>query len=168
MQEKDLEERVEDTPSNLKIYAVDTASNVTFSLAVGTLMDCLAGLTFTQVIASRSMMTGLNLGIGGPYGWYREKVFDLTRTKEDSSKFRKYISDLIAGETFMIPLYTSVIALATYVSEGEVNMEKVEAGARNIMIGLPFISPAFNYYIDRFRRWFGIKPGVERAYKKDI
>ena len=176
MNEKDkpLETTVEESysgskeqgPSARKIAIVDTAGNITYSLLVGIPLDCSAGLNCTGVAASRATATAINSVTGGPYGWWREKTYQVTRTTEESGKARKTLVDLLAFNTFQVPIYATALAIGSLVSEGTIDTEKVMDGARNLAIISPLVGPTMGWYMDWFRGLFGVKSAAEGAYKK--
>ena len=152
-------------PSKKKIRAVDTLGNITYSLIVGSALDYATGLNLKGILASRAYATGVNSVTGGPYGWWREKIYRITRTKETSSKFKKGLSNLLAFNTFQVPIYGSAVAIASFFSEGEIDFEKVENGMINLAIVSPLIGPTMNWTMDKFRKLFGIRTAIKGAYK---
>lgn len=154
-------------PSTTKIASVDVAGNVCYSLIVGGALDYSAGLNLLGIIVSRISGTVTNAITGGPYGWWREKSFEITGTEEESSRARKTLADLLAFNTFQVPLYADMVAIGSYVSEGRVDMEKVENGAKYLATISPFIGPTMGYFIDAFRRVFGVKTAAQGAYRKE-
>lgn len=152
-------------PSKRKIGIVDTAGNVTYSLLAGSILDYLSGLNFAGILTSRSTATGVNAITGGLYGYWREKIFEFTRTNEDSSKKRKTLSDLLAFNTFQVPIYATAVAAGSLVSEGKVDWNKVARGSAYLAAISPFIGPTLGIYTDWFRKRFGIKSAAEGAYK---
>ena len=99
---------------------VDTLGNVSYSLAVGSALDYAAGLNGLGILASRAYATGMNLPTAAPYGKWRNFVFEKTRTTDDSSKLRKGLTDLLAFNTFQVPVYASAIAVGSLISEGKI------------------------------------------------
>ena len=97
------ESRKTEQSSPRKIALVDTGGNVSYSLLVGSVLDYCAGLNCTGIIASRASATAMNSVTGGPYGWWREQAFRLTKTTEESRRWRKTIVDLLAFNTFQVP-----------------------------------------------------------------
>lgn len=149
-----------------KTALVDIGGNVTYSLIVGSVIDYFAGLNLTGIIASRTSATGINLVTGGPYGWWREKAYQATKTNEESGKVRKTLVDLLAFNTFQVPIYASVVAIGSLISEGKVDWEKVKDGSTYFMMISPLIGPTMGLYMDGFRKLFGVKSAAEGAYSK--
>jgi len=196
-----LESIVEDSEiSKKKIVLVDTGGNITYSLVVGSFLDYYTGLhTLAGIAASRLSATGMNIATGSPYGLWREKCFDWTKTEEEERsvfkelkesyinirynegdcrelkkplkilirKARKTTIDLTAFNTFQIPIYAIAVAIGSFVSEGEINLEKIENGARNLAVFSPLVGPTLGWYMDWCRKLFGIKSAVEGAYENN-
>jgi len=124
-----------------------------------------AGLNLAGVVASRTYATAMNSIVGGPYGWWREKTFQITNTNEKSGNVRKTLVDLLAFNTFQVPSYSTAIEVGSLISEGTVDWDKVRDGATNLAFISPLIGPTMGWYLDGFRRIFGIKSATEGAYK---
>lgn len=161
-----LEEIVTDnTKSSRKAAAVDIFSNITYTTVVGAFLDVLSGLSVSGIVAARVASCGTNAVTSAPYGWWTEKVYQYTKTNEGASFFRKRAVDLLAFNTFQIPVYATVLAVGTLVSEGEINIEKVKNGAENLFYASPFIGPTLGWYMTLCRRVFGLRTTAEGAYK---
>jgi hypothetical protein len=159
-----LEEVVKN--SSKKTVLVDTAGNITYSLITGTLLDLSAGLDFYGIITSRATGTAINSVTGGAYGWWREQAYRITNTNNANGKIRKTIVDLLAFNTFQVPVYATSVAIGSLVSEGKVDWEKVKDGTAYLVTISPFIAPTMGWYMDWFRKLFGVKSAAETAYKK--
>ncbi len=142
---------------------IDTVGNVTYPLIVGTLLDYASGLRGLGIVASRTYATGINIPTGAPYGKWRNVMFKLTRTNKESSKIRKSFVDLVAFNTFQVPLYSSVIAVGSLVSEGKIDWDKVKNGAEYLAMISPFIGPTMGWYMDGLRKVFKLKSAPEKA-----
>ncbi len=166
--EKKLEEIADSpVPSTGKIATIDTAANITYSLVVGSFLDYWSGLNLAGIATSRASATATNTVTGGPYGWLREKLFRITKTTENSSKIRQTLVDLIAFNSFHTPMYAVMVAIGSLVSEGHVNWKKVQDGAEHLAIISPVIGPTMGWYIDGFRRVFGVRTAVQGAYTRN-
>ncbi|MDD5253985.1 MAG: L-alanine exporter AlaE [Candidatus Nanoarchaeia archaeon] len=167
-QKEDLELKLKNSSatSTRKIAAVDTAGNITYSLVVGSVLDYWTGLNLAGIIASRASATAMNSVTGGPYGWWREKAFKIAKTSEESGRLRKTLVDLLAFNTFQVPIYAAAITIGSLFSEGKVDMEKVQNGATYLATISPFIGPTLGWYMDGCRKLFGVKSAAEGAYKK--
>lgn len=162
-----LEERVSEDkqPSIGKVAVVDTAGAITYSIIIGSLLDYSAGLNLMGIITSRSFATAVNSVTGGPYGWWREQAFRFTKTTEKSGQLRRTLVDLLAFNTFQVPIYATSVAVASLVSEGKVDMEKVQSGATYLAAISPLIGPTMGWYMDGLRKLFKVKPAAEGAYR---
>lgn len=164
--ESEIESKLREDVSARKVAVVDTAGNITYSLIAGSILDYCAGLNLSGIVASRASATAINSVTGGPYGYWREKVFKTTRTNEKSGKIRKTLVDLLAFNTFQVPIYATAVAIGSLVSEGKIDMEKVQNGALYLATISPFIGPTLGWYMDGCRKIFGVKSAAEGAYKK--
>ena len=148
-----------------KITLVDTIGNISYPLITGSILDYYVGLNFIGIVASRASATVMNSITGGPYGLWREKTFKLTKTNKKSRKIRKMLVDILAFNTFQTPIYAVSVAIGSLVSEGNLDMEKVQDGMTYIIKISPFIGPTLGWYMDFCRKLFGLKCASEGAYK---
>lgn len=149
-----------------KVGLVDTFGNVTYSIMTGTILDYSAGLNFSGIMVSRISATGINALTGGLYGWWREKLFQKTKINETSGRIKRGLIDLLAFNTFQVPIYATAVALGSLASEGKIDLEKVKDGAENLALISPLIGPTMGIYMDGFRKIFGIEPAAKGAYRK--
>ena len=152
-----------------KTAVVDTFGSITYSILTGVPLDCSAGLSAYGVIVSRTSATGINAVTGGAYGWWREAIFNVTKTNKESRRVRKTAADLFAFNTFQVPIYATGIAIGSFVSEGTVDWDKVIDGVTYLATISPVIGPTMGWYMNWFRGLFGIKKAEEGTYgKKDL
>ena len=59
----------------------------------------------------------------------------------------------------------AAVDIGSLVSEGEVNIEKVQNGVEYLAMASPFIGPTLGGYMNVCRRLFGVKTTAEGAYK---
>jgi len=142
---------------------VDTLGNVSYSLIAGGILDYASGLRGWGIIASRLSATAINLPTGAPYGKWRNLTFKLTKTTNESSKIRKSLADLLAFNTFQVPIYSSAVAIGSLISEGKIDWQKVEKGAAYIALISPLIAPTLGYYMDGLRKVFRLKSAPEKV-----
>ena len=154
--------------STKKTILVDTIGNISYSLTVGILLDYCIGLNLAGIIASRASATAMNSVTGGPYGWWREKAFEITQTNEKSGGLKKGFVDLLAFNTFQVPIYAVALIMGSLVSEGEIDTEKVQNGTMYLASISVFIAPTLGWYMDGCRKLFNVKPATEGAYKKKL
>lgn len=141
----------------------DGSSGLTYSFIVGGMLDFLAGLRFPGIMYSRlsSVVTDSLTSI--PYGMWRDKVFKTAKTTEKSGKIKKYITDLVAFNTFQIPVYAAIVSFASYLSDGYIDGEKVRHGVTYLAAISPLIAPTRGLYMDGVRKLFGAKSSLEKA-----
>ncbi len=151
---------------NKKQAVVDTASGITYSWIVGSVLDYYAGLNFSGIVVSRTSATALNFLASAPYGWWKDQIYKWTKTNKESSRFRKYFTDLLAFNTGQTLLYATSLAIGGLVSEGKLNWEKVKNGVEYVAIVSPLIGPLMNIYMDYARRLFKLKTSAEKSINR--
>ncbi|MBN2567351.1 L-alanine exporter AlaE [Candidatus Woesearchaeota archaeon] len=142
---------------------IDTLGNVTFSLAVGSLLDYSSGLDWRGIVGSRASASALNTTTGGLYGGWRDYIFRITRTTEKSHWLRNRGADLLAFNTFQVPVYAVALSVGSLVQEGEFDYYKVLEGCKNLAVISPLIAPTMGMYMNRVRKWFGVSTPEQRA-----
>jgi hypothetical protein len=152
--------------SGKRVALVDTLGNVSYSLLTGALLDYNAGLDLAGIAASRASGTAINSVTGAPYGWWREKVFKTTKTNEESGRVRRTLTDLLAFNTFQMPIYATAVAIGSLVSDGDINWEKVMHGAEYLTIASPLVGPTMGLWMDGCRRLFRVKSAAKGAYER--
>ena len=105
---------------NRRTAIADVVGNNLYGLIVGGTLDYFAGLDAEGIAVSRLSGAIVNTVTGAPYGWWREKVCQITGTNKSSGKLRKGLADLLAFNTFQTPLYSLLVGIGSKVSEGEV------------------------------------------------
>ena len=151
---------------SVKEKAADTFGGVSYSLVTGAMLDYAVGLNLTGIIASRTSATTMNLFTSAPYGMWRNFIFRTAKTTESSRNTRKMLTDLLAFNTFQVPIYATGIAIGSFASEGRIDWEKVAKGAIFLASLSPLIGPAFGWYMDRIRKAFGAKSAAEQVGSK--
>ena len=165
--EQDLEKIIENTEptDSIKEKVVDTVGNITYSLMVGSALDYCSGLNCSGIITSRASATAMNAATGAPYGMWRNLLYRVTKTDEKSGAVRKFILDLVAFNSFQLPIYAIAIGAGSRFSEGEVNWEKVRAGAEYLAMISPIIGPTLGWYMDGIRKLFGMRSASQKVNK---
>jgi len=161
-----IDELVQVKTNTVRERMVDTAGSVTYSLMVGSGLDYVAGLSLSGIIASRVSATVANVVTGAPYGMWRDYVFEKTNTRSECGTVRKSVVELIAFNTFQVPIYAVGIMIGTFVSEGEVNWATVQEGSEYLAMISPLIGPTMGWYMDGFRRMCGVKSAAEQVERK--
>lgn len=146
---------------------VDTLGNVSYSLAVGTMLDWSAGLHVAGIIASRTSATAINAVTGGLYGKWRDAVFQCTRTNEESTQGRKYFTDLLAFNTFQTYVYAVGIAIGSIIDNGEINGWEIHEGMENLVMISPLIAPTLGSYMNWLRRRTNLYSAAEKVSKEE-
>ncbi|MGV8142668.1 MAG: L-alanine exporter AlaE [Candidatus Pacearchaeota archaeon] len=144
----------------------DVVGNNLYGLIVGGAIDYASGLDTEGVAASRLSGAIVNTVTGALYGWWREKICQITRTDESSGRIRKSAVDFLAFNTFQTPLYAMLSAIGSKVSEGSINWDKAEHGAAYLIAFSPFIAPTMGWFMDGVRRVARVKSAAEGSYGK--
>ena len=105
-QKKSLEEATVEEEKRLSKRGkiADFLSGITYSLVVGSLLDYSAGLRFPGIMYSRASSLVTDSLTSAPYGMWRDKVFKTAKTTEKSGKIKKYLTDLVAFNTFPVAI----------------------------------------------------------------
>jgi len=143
---------------------VDTLGNVSFSLLLGGVIDYKAGKSLTDIIATRAISIPANAITGGLYGYWRELIFKKTRTRAESHWIRTRLVDILAFNSFQLPLYAGITTAGNLMSEQNIDVWETMRGVGYLAAVSPLIGTTLNWYMDRLRLVFGIKPAVKGAY----
>lgn len=173
--ETKLEERSELVRTGVnelvKQAAVDTFANVSYGIVVGAAINYYkSGLQGWGIVTSRTSATVVNALTGGLYGGWVNFLYRITNTKEKSNelknKLKKGIVDIIALNTFQVPIYAASVALADLVHKGHVEWDGVKHGSEFLAKISPLIGPTLNLYMIGLRRSFGLKSTAEKAQQE--
>lgn len=159
---------VEIKPIKTKESIVDTVGLVTYSLLAGAITDYAAGLRGMGIVASRTYGTAINIPTGAPYGKWRNFLYKTTKTTDQSSSLRKYLVELLAFDTFQVPLYATVVgagSLASNLLDGQfkIDFDKVKHGTEILTAISPLVSPTMGLYMEGIRKVFGLKSAPRKA-----
>jgi hypothetical protein len=155
-------------PSKTKESIVDTIGLVSYSLLAGAITDYAAGLRGMGIVAARTYGTAINIPTGAPYGKWRNFLYKKTKTTDESSNFRKYLVELLAFDSFQVPLYATVLSAGSLFSnllEGKVKIDfdKVQRGTAILTAMSPLVSPTVGLYMEGVRKLFGLKSAPKKA-----
>ncbi len=84
------------------------------------------------------------------------------KTTKESSQKKKRITELIAFNTFQIPVYAAAIAIGSLAQEGTIQYEKMIKGTGNLLMISPLIGPTMEWYMNKTRELFRIKTPEEK------
>ena len=161
-------ERVDALKTNPKYEnRVDSMSQVSYSIAVGSLLDALAGATPSELASTRTIAIGLNYVTGDYYGMWRDKLYAWTSTTPEASRLRKCSVEVAALCTFQVPLYAAFITLGQVTSDlfmhTGVDMEKTKAGMIGLgKLAIP-IAISSGYWMNYARDFYGLPRPDEKA-----
>ena len=147
---------------------VDTLGLVSYSLIAGAATDYASGLRGLGIVASRAYGTAINIPTGAPYGKWRNFLYRKTKTTDKSSRFRKYLVELLAFDTFQVPLYATVVAVGSLASnllqgEAKVDLDKVARGSAILTAVSPLVGPTVGLWMEGFRKLFRLKSAPKKA-----
>lgn len=147
-----------------KEFKVDTASNVIYSLVVGSLLDYSAGLrTLAGILASRGTASFNNLVTGGLYGTWQDKWYAWTNTSKSSHWLRKGAVDLLAFDTFQPLVYATGLAIGSLVQDGTIDYHHLLDGCENLIKISPLVAPTMNLFMRGARKAFGLQTSAEKV-----
>ncbi|MBI2573752.1 L-alanine exporter AlaE [Candidatus Woesearchaeota archaeon] len=153
------------TQTERKYKKIDRLASISYSLAIGVPLDLYSGLSITGMLASRSQSFGVNYATGRYYGkWQDHWYHQFGAVKDASYRFlRERAADLIAFNTFQTPFYAGIVAIADYITTGEVHREKVENSIESAGMLSIWMAPTYNLWINFCRKRAGLKTSVELA-----
>ena len=79
----------------------------------------------------------------------------------ESGKAKQAKVEIIAFNTFHVPIYAAAAAIGSLVSEGSVDFEKVSAGTLYMIAISPVAGPILGEYMDKARDIFKVKKAKE-------
>ncbi len=94
----------------------------------------------------------------------REKTLQCFPFLEGRHYVRDALADLLAFNSFQVPVYATALAIGSYVSDGQIDWQKVSAGSLHLAEISWLIGPTMGMYMNLFRKMFGIKSAAEGAY----
>ncbi len=155
---------------DLKEGFSDTLGLFTYSFLTGIATDYASGLRGIGIIASRIYGGTINFPTATFYGKWRNFLYKKTKTTDKSSKKRKYGVELLAFDTFQVPLYATVLSvgsLTSNLSKGEfrIDFEKVKDGVEILTLVSPLIGPTCGLYMEGLRKLFEIDSAPKKARK---
>jgi len=105
-------ERTGNRQEKLILAVADITAMMIFSTVLCMTIEIfIAGLTVFHSIQARLAGIPVNLVTGRPYGWFRERLFDLLSI-DRSSPLKMILGDTLAFVIFQVPLYVIVLLFA--------------------------------------------------------
>ncbi|MCC7570268.1 L-alanine exporter AlaE [Candidatus Micrarchaeota archaeon] len=144
-----------------KAFLADTISTTLFSSVAGAVLDVVSGSTLFGLLIARLSAVATNLTTGGIYGWWEEKVYKKLNIQKNSSKLKKGFADLIAFNSFQVPVYGAIKTFSNIVSKGELCLNESLKGMILLGVLSPLIGPALGLAMKEFRKLFKIKTAEE-------
>lgn len=137
--------KIKDNP--IYQYAVDTTALISFSTPIAMANEVLiADMEVKDSLKARGLATLVNLAAARHYGKYRDYIFKKCKTTEKSGFWKKVGTDILSFSTFQLPLYTGILA-----------------GSATIAALSGFIGRPYGIYLDKLRKFCGLKPAYKIA-----
>ncbi len=81
----------------------------------------------------------------------------------DTGKAQNYLVDLLAFNTFQVPVYVASLSVGSLVSQHRLNTDQVAYGAKTLMKISPLIGPSLGAFLDFSRKLFQLKSAPDKA-----
>ena len=148
----------------VELGIIDTISTNLYSFAIGTGLDTAgAHLGPEGWLYSRGFAVVINSLTGGAYGAYRRGIFKLTHTTEKSAWLQQRVADLFVFNTAQTLIYGASLAVASYLSEGAIDWEKVKGGIIGLMKLSPLVAPTMGWFQDRMYEYCGFQAAAGQS-----
>ncbi len=118
------------------------------------------GLEPEEILSTRIGMSIAALFISRPYGRFREYWTKRCKTNPDSSRLRKFVTDVSGNLIFYTPIY-STIMWANGVSPEEIALALPAGITTATIMGRPY-----GWFLDKWRKKFGVKPTLDHDVKE--
>ncbi|MBW2990926.1 L-alanine exporter AlaE [Candidatus Woesearchaeota archaeon] len=138
-------------------YIADTSAALVFgNIVYGANEYFIGGLEPNEVLKTRLGMSFMGLFISRPYGKFREFWAKLLKTDAESSKLKKFVTDVTGNVAYYSPVYAGIMTLS-----GASIEEIAKALPAGIVIG--FISGRpMGWFMDKSRKLFKVKPVLDK------
>lgn len=131
----------------LRNYAVDTFANISFYLPVNMANEVfLAGMSPVQSLKVRIGGAVTSLFSGRVYGSFRDKVYKITNTTEDSSSLKKFTVDTLSSMAYGLPIYVGIM-----LANG-IDGKHMAAGVAASACSSLFTARPYGAYLDLLRK----------------
>ena len=150
----DLESIVasDDENANSFNFVPDTFSSVTFSLVVGSALEIFVyGLSPVQLLKSRAMATPINIVLGGPYGRFRDYVFNKVGVSQESNCLKKAGAAIACFAGFWVPVYSGILYAAGADSK-QIATAAVTTALMSVVLAKPY-----DLYMEKVRVVYSLK-----------
>ncbi|MFH0739864.1 MAG: L-alanine exporter AlaE [bacterium] len=135
----------------IKKAVADTFAMIVFSTFFGIIVEVfVSGMTLSQSGRVRFIALWVNLLIGRPYGWFRDKILKLL--KAEKNKKRKVLADLLAFALFQIPIYIGIL-----VKNGAGLRQVIIASFSITFLSVFILGGPYGAFLDLCRKIFKVK-----------
>lgn len=136
----------------MRKFLADTVAMITFSWVIGMVIEMgIAGLTLGQSLQSRISGVAANLLTGGLYGKFRDWLFTVTKTTNESGWLREMFVGTLAFVSFQVPLYTAIL-WSTGATIGQIG-----AAVGTVTVLSTFIGGPYDMFLVLVRHLFQIE-----------
>ncbi|MBI1970162.1 L-alanine exporter AlaE [Candidatus Woesearchaeota archaeon] len=140
---------------------VDNYSNTVYSFVVGSALDIIkTGLGPLEWLASRAANFLIGAATTKHYGIYRDFLYRITKTTDESFLLRKKALDMVVFITTQTPLY-GLITFAT--TRGD--LARVYEGIGGSVLLTPVFALTMNWALDKGREFFGLPTSAEKSHQ---
>ncbi|MEK6935102.1 MAG: L-alanine exporter AlaE [Nanoarchaeota archaeon] len=165
-EETKLQRWLTSTPLKRKIknWFVDSiAINVFYTPTLAFNELVIAGIGPYETLKARLISIPLGFILGRPFGKWRQFYADqIYKADESSSKTRKFLVDTSASLIFNGIVYTGILQ-SSGVSWKETGVALASYAVLNTALARPY-----GYFLDKFRKPFGVKPTLDKYSKEKI
>lgn len=139
-----------------KQYLVDTSAALIYSNTIyGAGEYFIAGMKQNELLKTRIGMSILGLFVYRPFGKFREYWAKLLSADAQSSRTKKFLTDVSASIIFFAPIYSSVM----YMSGA--SLKEIGAALPSGMLTATITSRPYGWFLDKWRKIFGTKPTLD-------
>ena len=156
-----LEKILKTIKKEAKGYMTDTSAALIFYNPIFAANEYfVGGLESEEVLSTRIGMSIAGLFISRPYGKFREYWAKRCKTNPDSSRLRKFVTDVSGNLLFTTPIY-STIMWASGASPEEMTLALPAGLTAATIVGRPY-----GWFLDKWRKRFGVKPVLDTYIEK--
>ena len=143
--------RLEDILRRRLNWSADTFAELTIANPIGVVFEASAGMDFSEIGWARIYGSIASIGVGRPYGLWRNYIYKKFKTTDETSKKKKYFTELLSFASFQTPVYI----IGTYLAGAE--YREITQSALTISLTAPFLGPILGVWQDKCRNYVGLE-----------
>ena len=160
--ESRLEKIVRTVKNEAKEYMVDTSASLLYANTIfGAGEYFIAGMEPDKLLKTRIGMSLIGCVIYRPFSKFREYWAKLWKTDAESSKTKKFLTDVSGNITFFAPIYTGIMYLSG------ASWEEMGAALPAGMLTAIITARPYGWFLDKWRKMFGTKPTLDSYVEKN-